>query len=231
MKNFKNFEDKIKINFKDKKLLIQAFMHRSYINENPSEGMEHNERLEFLGDAVLELIITEYLYKKYPDKTEGDLTSYRAALVNANMLSEVANETGMEEYLLLSKGEKKDKGKARQYILANAFEALVGAMYLDRGYDIAFSFLKKYLFKKIDEVMKKKSWIDSKSLFQEKAQEFEDITPVYKVLNEFGPDHDKVFTVGVYLRDNLVTEGKGSSKQEAEQDAARHGLKAKNWAD
>lgn len=231
MKNFKNFEDKIKINFKDKKLLIQAFMHRSYINENPSEGMEHNERLEFLGDAVLELIITEYLYKKYPDKTEGDLTSYRAALVNANMLSEVANETGMEEYLLLSKGEKKDKGKARQYILANAFEALVGAMYLDRGYDISFSFLKKSLFKKIDEVMKKKSWIDSKSLFQEKAQEFEDITPVYKVLNEFGPDHDKIFTVGVYLRDNLVTEGKGSSKQEAEQDAARHALKSKNWAD
>ncbi len=231
MKNFENFEDKTKINFKDKKLLIQAFTHRSYINENPSEGLEHNERLEFLGDAVLELIITEYLYKKYPDKTEGDLTSYRAALVNANMLSEVANEIGMEEYLFLSRGEKKDKGKARQYILANVFEALVGAIYLDCGYDMAFLFLKKFLFKKIEEVMEKKLWIDSKSLFQERAQEFEDITPSYKVLDEFGPDHDKIFIVGVYLEEELIAEGKGSSKQEAEQNAARHGLKAKNWAD
>lgn len=229
MKDFSKFEEKINIKFNDKNLLKQAFTHRSYINENPLETNGHNERLEFLGDAVLELIITEYLYKKYPDKTEGELTGYRASLVNADMLSVVAKEIEMEDFLLLSKGEKRDTGKARQYILANAFEALIGAIYLDNGYENSFSFLEKFLFMKIEEIVEKKLWIDAKSLFQEKAQEAVDITPVYRVIKEWGPDHAKNFTVGVYLDDELIAEGHGESKQRAEQNAARAGLKAKNW--
>jgi len=231
MIDFSKFEEKIGINFNDKNLLRQAFTHRSYINENPSQELEHNERMEFLGDAVLELVITEHLYRQYPDKTEGDLTGYRAALVNANMLSEVAGSISMGDFLLLSRGEAKDTGKARQYILANTFEALIGAIYLDQGYDVVFDFLKKNIFPKLEEIIKKKLWIDAKSLFQEKAQEFETITPGYKVISEWGPDHDKHFIVGVYLGDEMIAEGEGSSKQEAEQRAARNALKAKHWED
>ncbi|MBI4692063.1 MAG: ribonuclease III [Candidatus Terrybacteria bacterium] len=230
-KNFKTFEEKIDVSFNNKDLLKQAFTHRSYINENPSWLFDHNERLEFLGDAVLELVITEYLYRQYPDKNEGDMTSYRAALVNANMLSEVANELSISDYLLLSRGEAKDTGKARQYILANTFEALVGAMYLDQGYDNVFSFLKRNLFPKLKEIIKKKLWIDAKSLFQERAQEFEAVTPGYKIINEWGPDHDKHFIIGVYLKEEMIAEGEGSSKQEAEQSAARNALKLKKWED
>ena len=227
--NFSKFEEKIGVNFKDKNLLRQAFTHRSYLNENPSLALEQNERLEFLGDAVLELAITEYLYKKYPQKTEGEMTALRAALVNAVALSEVANNLNIGDFLLLSKGEAKSLGKARQYILANAFEALIGAIYLNGGYEETFDFLEKNLFGKIEEVIEKKLWIDAKSLFQEKAQELESVTPAYKVLAESGPDHEKVFTVGVFLGDELITDGYGASKQEAEQDAARKALKAKNW--
>ena len=227
--NFSKFEEKISIKFKDKSLLKQAFTHRSYLNENPSLALEQNERLEFLGDAVLELAITEYLYKKYPQKTEGEMTALRAALVNSIMLSEIAGELEMGDFMLLSKGEAKSLGKARQYILANAFEALVGAVYLEHGYKKTFGFLKKNLFGKINEVIEKKLWIDAKSLFQEKAQEIESVTPLYKVLSESGPDHEKVFTVGVFLENDLIADGYGASKQEAEQDAARNGLKAKNW--
>lgn len=227
--NFSKFEEKINIEFKDKILLKQAFTHRSYLNENPSLALEQNERLEFLGDAVLELAITEYLYKKYSQKTEGEMTALRAALVNSITLSEVANGLNMGDFMLLSKGEAKSLGKARQYILANAFEALVGAVYLEHGYKKTFNFLKKNLFGKIDEVIEKKLWIDAKSLFQEKAQEIESVTPSYKVLSESGPDHEKIFTVGVFLDSDLIADGHGASKQEAEQDAARNGLKAKNW--
>ena len=227
--NFSKFEEKIGVKFKDKNLLKQAFTHRSYLNENPSLSLEQNERLEFLGDAVLELAITEYLYKKYPKKTEGEMTALRAALVNSIMLSEVASELNIGDLMLLSKGEAKSLGKARQYILANAFEAIIGAVYLERGYEETFGFLEKNLFGKTEEVIEKKLWIDAKSLFQEKAQEIESITPSYKVLSESGPDHEKVFIMGVFLGDELVAEGKGASKQEAEQDAARNGLKAKNW--
>ena len=227
--NFSKFEEKIGIKFKDKNLLKQAFTHRSYLNENPSLALEQNERLEFLGDAVLEMAITEYLYKKYPKKTEGEMTALRAALVNSIMLSEVASELNIGDLMLLSKGEAKSLGKARQYILANAFEAIIGAVYLERGYEETFGFLEKNLFGKTEEVIEKKLWIDAKSLFQEKAQEIESITPSYKVLSESGPDHEKVFIMGVFLGDELVAEGKGASKQEAEQDAARNGLKAKNW--
>ena len=227
--NFSKFEEKIGVKFKDKNLLQQAFTHRSYLNENPSLGLEQNERLEFLGDAVLELAITEYLYKKYPKKTEGEMTALRAALVNSITLSETASELNIGDFMLLSKGEAKSLGKARQYILANAFEALIGAIYLNGGYEETFDFLEKNLFGKIEEVIEKKLWIDAKSLFQEKAQELESVTPAYKVLAESGPDHEKVFTMGVFLGDELIAEGKGASKQEAEQDAARKALKAKNW--
>ena len=227
--NFSKFEEKIGVKFKDKNLLQQAFTHRSYLNENPSLGLEQNERLEFLGDAVLELAITEYLYKKYPKKTEGEMTALRAALVNSITLSETASELNIGDFMLLSKGEAKSLGKARQYILANAFEALIGAIYLNGGYEETFDFLEKNLFGKIEEVIEKKLWIDAKSLFQEKAQELESVTPSYKVLAESGPDHEKVFTMGVFLGDELIADGYGASKQEAEQDAARKALKAKNW--
>ena len=227
--NFSTFEEKIGVEFRDKNLLKQAFTHRSYLNENPSLALEQNERLEFLGDAILELAITEYLYKKYPKKTEGEMTALRAALVNSITLSEVASGLNIGDLMLLSKGEAKSLGKARQYILANAFEALIGAVYLEHGYDKTFSFLEKNLFGKIEEVIEKKLWIDAKSLFQEKAQEIESVTPSYKVLSESGPDHEKVFIMGVFLRSDLIAEGKGASKQEAEQVAARNGLKAKNW--
>jgi len=227
--NFLKFEEKINVKFENKNILKQAFTHRSYLNENPSLKLEQNERLEFLGDAVLEFAITEYLYKKYPKKTEGEMTALRASLVNAVTLSRVAGGLDMDSHMLLSVGESKSMGKARQYILANAFEALIGAIYLDGGYDKVFGFLEKNLFGKVEEVIEKKLWIDAKSLFQEKAQELESVTPAYKVLSESGPDHEKVFIVGVFLGDNLIAEGNGASKQEAEQKAAKEGLKAKNW--
>lgn len=227
--NFLKFEEKIGVKFQNEDLLKQAFTHRSYLNENSSLDLKQNERLEFLGDAVLEMVITEYLYKKYPKKTEGDMTALRASLVNAVTLSKIASGLDMDSYLLLSKGESKSAGKARQYILANAFEALIGAIYIDGGYDKIFNFLEKNLFGKVEEIIEKKLWIDAKSLFQEKAQEVESITPSYKVISESGPDHNKVFIVGVFLNNKLIAEGKGASKQEAEQVAAKEGLKVKNW--
>lgn len=231
MIQFPDFEKKIKVSFKDKGLLKQSFTHRSYINENPSSVLSHNERLEFLGDAVLELVVTDFLYKKYPDYTEGKLTALRSALVNAVIISEVAGNMGMGNYLLLSKGEAKDFGKARQYILANTYEALIGAMYLDQGYDVVDKFVVKTLLPKTEEIVNKKLWRDAKSLAQEKAQEFVLVTPVYKVLSQSGPDHDRHFTVGIYFGKDLIAEGKGQSKQEAEQNAALNALKAKNWLD
>jgi len=231
MIKFSDFEKKIKVVFEDKDLLKQAFTHRSFINENPGANLSHNERLEFLGDAVLELIVTDFLYKKYPQYTEGELTALRSALVNAIIISEIASDIGMNDYLLLSKGEAKDNGKARQYILANTYEALVGAMYLDQGYEVTNKFIAKTILPKTSEIVNKKLWRDAKSLVQEKAQEFVSVTPAYKVLSQSGPDHDKHFTVGIYFGPNLIAEGKGKSKQEAEQKAAEAALKMKNWLD
>jgi len=231
MIQFSDFEKKTGVVFKDKNLLKQAFIHRSYINENGASTLSHNERLEFLGDAVLELIVTDFLYKKYPNYTEGELTAVRSALVNAIIISEIASGIGMNDYLLLSKGEAKDNGKARQYILANTFEAFIGAMYLDQGYGVVDKFIAETLLPKTEEIVKKKLWRDAKSLVQEKAQEFVSVTPLYKVLHESGPDHDKHFTVGIYFGGELITEGKGKSKQEAEQSAALAALKLKNWLD
>ncbi len=224
MKDFEPFEKKLGLKFKNKDLLTQAFAHRSYLNENPSFHLEHNERLEFLGDAVLELVVTDHLYRDYPEKTEGDLTNWRAALVNAKMLTRVAEELGFNDFLLLSRGETKELGKARQYILANSFEALIGSIYLDSGYEPADKFIKKYLMAHLPDIIKNQLYKDAKSQFQEEVQEKEGITPTYKVVKEWGPDHAKKFIVGVFLEDKKVAEGEGSSKQEAEEDAARHAL-------
>ena len=228
-KDSKTFEESLSISFNDSSLLRQAFTHRSYINEHRGEGRTHNERLEFLGDAVLELIATHFLYEKYPNHDEGDLTAFRASLVNAIILSEVAADLGMNDYLLLSRGEAKDNGRARQMLLANAFEAVVGAIYLDQGYEAAHNFIAKNLFPKIDDIVQKRLWQDAKSLLQERAQEVESATPYYSVLRESGPDHDKHFLVGVYVKDILLAQGDGKSKQEAEQTAARRALETKGW--
>ncbi len=227
--NFSKLEKIIGVKFKKREFLKEALTHRSFLNEKPHQKLRHNERLEFLGDAVLELIVTEYLYKKYPNKTEGELTNFRAALVKASSLFQVSSDLGLNNFLLLSRGEAKDLGKARQYILANALEALIGAIYLDRGYDTTRSFIeRKILIPQVAKV-KKEGLRDAKSLFQEKAQEIEGITPVYKIVSEWGPDHNKHFITGVYLADKLIAEGEGSSKQEAHQKAAELALKKKKW--
>jgi ribonuclease-3 len=227
--NFARFEEKAGITFKDKGLLRQAFTHRSYINENKNVRLEHNERLEFLGDAVLELIITDFLYKTYPNKPEGELTTYRSALVNSVTLAEVASNLTMNDFLLLSKGEAKDTGRARQYILANTFEAVTGAIYIDQGYDMAKLFIEKHIFVFADQMIAKGNLVDAKSAFQEKAQEKAGITPSYKLVREAGPDHDKSFTVAVFIGKDQIAMGEGKSKQEAEQNAAVRALEAKGW--
>lgn len=227
--DFVDLEKILGVSFRDQGLLKSALTHRSYLNENTGWAFPHNERLEFLGDAVLELVITEYLYEKFPDKPEGELTSLRASLVNANMLGDVGAELGFNEFVLLSRGEAKDVGRARQYILANTFEAIVGAMYLDSGYEPVKEFILRVLTPKIQEILEKKLYRDAKSLFQEEAQERVSITPAYEVLKEWGPDHDKHFVVGAYLKKDLIAEGEGSSKQEAQQQAAEAALKAKGW--
>jgi ribonuclease-3 len=229
-KNTDDFAASLGYTFNEPALLRTAFTHRSYVNEHRGSTIEHNERLEFLGDAVLELVVTRFLFDTYPDKTEGDLTAYRAALVNTITISDAASELGMNNYLLLSKGEARDTGRARQYILANTFEAVIGAIYLDQGYDTAQEFIAKTIFPRIDEVVEKRLWQDNKSHFQEVAQEKVSITPSYQVLSEVGPDHDKQFTVGAYLGEEQVAEGTGRSKQEAEQSAAAAALDAKSWS-
>jgi ribonuclease-3 len=227
--NFNEFAESIGLAFHDLDLLKRAFTHRSYINEHRGSNLAHNERLEFLGDAVLELSVTEFLFSKYPEKPEGELTAIRAAMVNTIAISKAAELRGMGEYLLLSKGEAKDTGRGRQYILANTFEAVIGAIFLDQGYDTANKFIAESLFSMSDEIVATKSWQDAKSAFQEQAQEHESITPTYETLREEGPDHDKIFTVGVFLNDEKVAEGNGPSKQDAQQAAAEKALEKKGW--
>lgn len=228
--DFSTFETRIRHVFKEKHLIEQAFTHRSYLNENRAPGREHNERLEFLGDAVLELVATEFLFGKYPDKPEGDLTAYRAALVNTVSISDAATKLGMNEYLLLSRGEAKDTGRARGIILANAFEALIGALYLDDGYVVARDFIDKHILYKADEIVEKRLWQDPKSRLQEVAQDKMGVTPTYELVNQVGPDHDKRFMIAVFLGGTKIAMGEGRSKQEAEQDAAQKALTAKGWA-
>lgn len=228
-KNFPALEKKIGIKFKNPELLVQAFVHRSYLNEHHDFPLNHNERLEFLGDAVIELIVTEFLYNEY-ENPEGELTNWRAALVNAKMLSSIAYEIGMEPYLFLSHGEAKDAGtKARDYIMANIFESVVGAMYLDRGYDVCKQYITRWVLTKLPYVLENGLYLDAKSRFQEAAQEIEAATPTYKVLNEVGPDHAKNFKVGIYIGKELIATGEGSSKQEAQTEAAEAALKVKGW--
>lgn len=229
MKDFSSLEKNIGIAFKNKDLLTQAFVHRSYLNENPDFYLSHNERLEFLGDAVLELAVTKELFLNYPDKPEGELTTWRAALVNSKMLAIIANELELNEFLLLSKGEEKENGKARNYILADTFEAFVGALYLDQGFAKSEQFIKTYVLSKLEHVLETGSFQDAKSKFQEMAQEKVNITPIYKVIKEWGPDHAKRFIIGAYLEDELIGKGEGSSKQEAEERAAQESLDKKNW--
>jgi ribonuclease-3 len=217
------------VEFQDKEHLLSAITHRSYLNEHRDATQDHNERLEFLGDAVLELVVTDYLFKKYPDKPEGELTAVRAALVNTVSLSESSTKLGVNDYLLMSKGEAKDTGRARNYILANAFEALIGALYMDKGYETAAQFIGDQLFHKTEAIVDKRLWQDPKSRFQELAQEHASVTPTYETLNQVGPDHDRVFTVGVFLAKEKVAEGQGRAKQEAEQAAAEKAIEVKNW--
>ncbi len=226
MHDTSGIEQTIGVSFHRKDILIEALTHRSYLNENPSWELPHNERLEFLGDAVLELVVTENLYATYPLLDEGKLTNVRAALVNYVSLSKVARAIKLEDALLMSRGEAKDTGRARDVILANACEALLGALYLDHGYEAAATFIKKHILILADDIVVNQSFKDAKSYFQELAQEKHKVTPTYKVLEATGPDHNKTFVVGVFLKDKKIAEGKGYSKQEAETEAAKNGLQA-----
>ena len=224
------FQTQNSLSFSNKLVLEQAFIHRSYINENPKSSFYHNERLEFLGDAVLELIVTEYLYTKYPNHNEGDLTAYRSALVNAVTLGDVASSLGCNDLIKLSKGEAKDVHRARSSILADAYEAIIGAIYLDQGYNTTHNFVARTLLIKTEEIIRKGLYKDAKSFVQEKSQEVYNLTPTYKVEGEEGPDHDKLFNVAIFFGDQKVANGGGKSKQEAETQAARNALAAKGWA-
>jgi len=228
-KDLSNMEKALGVTFQNIDTLRQALVHRSYLNEHTSFPLDHNERLEFLGDAVLELVVTEYLYLNYPNP-EGEMTNWRAALVNGQQLANIAAKLFVEDFLYMSRGERKDRdSKARRYILANAMEAIIGAMYLDRGWDVAKEFVTRAVLSLLPEILEKKLYIDPKSRFQESAQEHTGITPTYRVHSEEGPDHEKVFTVGVYLEKERVAEGVGTSKQEAQVDAAEKAIEAKGW--
>ena len=221
LENVGKFAAQHELAFPDIKLLAQAFTHRSYVNENPIADWVHNERLEFLGDAVLELITTTYLYEKYPNDPEGELTAYRAALVNTKSLAEAASEMEMGEYLLLSKGEAKDvESRAREHILANTFEAVLGAIYLALGYETSRLFVAKILFPRIDDIVQNGLYKDPKSRIQEWSQEHHGVTPTYEVESDQGPDHEKIFLVGIYFEEKKIATGEGRSKQDAQQKAA-----------
>lgn len=228
MMDLSPLELKLGVEFNNKDLLLQALTHRSYLNENPNFYLDQNERLEFLGDAVLELAVTRYLYSNYKNP-EGELTSWRAALVNSKMLSSVSRELEVNDFLLLSRGEAKDVGRAREYILANAMEAIIGAIYLDKSFEVAEKFILDNIIPKLPEIIEKKLYRDSKSRFQEEAQDRVGITPTYEVLDEHGPDHAKHFTIGVFLDKELIAKGEGNSKQEAQEKAADNALELKRW--
>ncbi len=215
--------DSFGFNFNDVELLITAFTHRSYLNEHKKTVKEHNERLEFLGDAVLELVVTEFLYANY-DEQEGVLTNWRSALVRTESIGAAAHKYGFEPFLRLSRGERRGTERGRAQILANSFEAVIGAIYLDQGYAAAKAFINKSILSTLDEILSKGSWLDAKSRLQEVVQSEDGITPIYKVISEEGPDHDKLFTVGVYVEGRLLGKGSGPSKQAGQQKAAEAAL-------
>lgn len=224
MGDLNDLQTKLGLQFNQVVLLERAFVHRSYLNEHAKLGLEHNERLEFLGDAVLELVVTDYLYRNYPNP-EGDLTNWRSALVKTESLSAVAETLELGQYLKLSRGEAKGNERSRALISANAVEALIGAVYLDQGYEAAKDFITKHIIAALPGILKEGTWVDPKSKFQELAQDREGVTPVYKVIEESGPDHDKVFVLGVFVGERLCGKGSGSSKQAAQQMAAANALK------
>jgi ribonuclease III len=219
---------KFAIEIKNPDLFQEALTHRSYLNEHKGYKYPHNERLEFLGDAVLELAVTRYLFDHF-NNPEGELTSFRAALVNGDMLGKIGGALGVQDFLLMSRGETKDTGRARMYLIANALEAIIGALYLDQGFDAAQIFVERHVLSRLDEVMSQGLYTDPKSRFQELAQEKVGVTPNYRVLKESGPDHDRHFIAGVFLEDELVAEGEGKSKQEAQREASKQGLLKKGW--
>lgn len=228
-KELQPLEEALHVRFSNIEILRQALVHRSYLNEHPEFTLGHNERLEFLGDAVLELVVTESLYIHY-ENPEGELTNWRASLVNAKMLAEVSGELGVNSYLYLSKGESNDSNpKARHYILANAYEAIVGAIYLDQGWEVAKEFITRTVLSKLQYILDHKLYMDPKSRFQEESQERLGKTPRYEVLSESGPDHAKQFMVGVFVGDEKVGTGAGFSKQEAQVEAAQNALDQKGW--
>jgi len=223
MNSIEDLEKNLGIQFSNRDFLLTALTHRSFLNEN-REVPEHNERLEFLGDAVLELIVSDFLFRKYTDRAEGDLTSFRAALVRTDSLAQIAKELGLGEHMRLSRGEEDSGGREKDYLLANTFEAVLGAIYLDSGYEDCVQFVHRVLLPKIEDIVKHRLDIDNKTKIQELAQSIYKSTPTYEVTDEQGPDHDKIFTVVVKIDNKIVGEGKGSSKQRAEEQAAKIGV-------
>lgn len=217
--------EKLGFEFENIDYLVTALTHRSYVNEHRKSVSEHNERLEFLGDAVLELAVTDYLYRNFSEP-EGILTSWRSSLVRTESISDAGANLGYEPLLRMSRGEKNGSPRARMQILANAFEAVIGAIYLERGYKDAETFIAKHILSKLDDILASGSWRDPKSHLQEVSQRIDSLTPVYKVLSEEGPDHDKVFMLGVFVGEKLMGKGSGSSKQNAQQEAARAAILA-----
>ena len=222
--NPEDLEKRIGVKFKNKDLLTEALTHRSYLNEYPKWRLPHNERLEYLGDAVLELTVSEELFRKFPTQPEGRLTVLRAALVNYQILAKVAESIALDDYILMSRGEKKDTGRAREVILANAMEALIGAIYLDQDFKKIKSFVEKFVMRNLEGVLKSGSYKDAKSELQEIVQERLKITPTYRVLGESGPAHQRLFKMGVYFGEKLIADGEGAAKQDAELEAARSAL-------
>ena len=229
MNEYKDLEKLIEIKFKNTDLLKLAFTHRSYLNEHRGENIKSNERIEFLGDAVLELIATEYLYEKYPKQTEGEMTNFRSALVQGKQLAVIARQLGLGKYLFLSNGEENSGGREKNYILANTLESLIGAIYLDAGFQKAKKFVHDFVLSSLDEIIEKELHIDPKSKFQEIIQEKMEVTPIYKTLSESGPDHNKRFEAGVFVNNELIAKGIGGSKQLAEENAAVQALIKKGW--
>ena len=226
-KNLDQIESLLGLKFKNKDILKTAFIHRSYLNEHPEEKLPHNERLEFLGDSVLGMIVSKYIYEKYPTHPEGDLTNFRSSIVNAKSLSKAASSLKLGDYLYLSRGEEATGGRTRQFLLANTFEALIGAIFLDLGLAETKKFLSNYLLPSLEEIVEKKLYKDFKSQLQEKLQESVGTTPVYKIIEERGPDHAKIFRSAVFIDKEKIADGSGPSKQEAEQEAAKAALE--NW--
>jgi len=228
IKNLNEFQKGLGLAFSDMEILALAFVHKSFLNEHP-EYEHSNERLEFLGDAVLELVVTDFLYANYPNEPEGQLTNWRSALVKGKNLAEVARKLGLGDVLLLSRGEDLSKGREKEYILANTMEALIGAIHLDKGYDRANEFIMKHIIAHLEEIIKKGLHIDAKSHVQEMAQDELNVTPRYEVISESGPDHNKIFVMGIYFDKHLVGKGEGPSKQTAEQSAAHAALTNQGW--